>query len=670
MITGSSRLFVGNLAKDVVDEDLRDLFTPFGVVLTAEVIRDHETDVSRGFAFVQMATDAAGAAALEKLDRSEFRGKRLRIKVAAPKKPGGYVLTPTPQLMTPTPQLMTPTPQVLNPPPQATGPTPPTGEVAAPPARILEPPLTEAAPPTRISEPPLGATPISPAAPPPGVAPVAHPARQSALWAAGAAVAVLIVGGATWLMTQTPRADASTVLIVPLDVIEESNGAEYVGYAMAQALAVNLATVPELRVLPVPATTELGGRGATERADTAVAAGAGRLVMGTITRNPDGVHVSITLVDATQNRILWGVQRDARGADDMALASTLAHELASQLGQEMPRQVDHVLNLTGGPAMAIAPETAAALDALRRGEVAAGLSATERLLARFPSEPAAVALRTHALLLQWDAARSPETFRSFSDSLVALEKTNLASAYAEFYRAYVLYGEGRDEEAVERFTRILDRHQLSPWARAWVLRYRAIGHQRMGQVDRALTELRESQQLDPTNAWTLSILSEVLRLAGQPKDALVAAQQGLALAPGYWRNHQQVGEALSSMGKTAEAAEAFGRECALNEAQLSCSRWALELMKAGRKDEAKKAAERASAMLDNPIGHYNLACFLALAGDKPGALQELQLAVDAGLAERSMADDPDLNSLRETPEFRSLLAVVQSRLRRPDAGAP
>jgi len=113
-------------------------------------------------------------------------------------------------------------------------------------------------------------------------------------------------------------------------------------------------------VLPVPAAAELTGRGATQRAGTAVAAGAGRLVMGTLTRTGDGVHLSITLVDTALNKIIWGLQRDAREADDTALASTLAHELERHLGAPMPQWVEHVLNLTGSPAMATAPETAEA----------------------------------------------------------------------------------------------------------------------------------------------------------------------------------------------------------------------------------------------------------------------------------------------------------------------
>lgn len=622
MTQGNPRLFVGNLAEEVGDDDLRALFAVHGGIVEAQVIRDRDSGESRGFGFIQMATDAQAAAALAALHGTEFRGKRLRVKVAEPKKGGGF--------------------HVPN--------TQPEGQAPGAEAAALTPP-------------PRTPMPLPPPTPAAAALPQPPPAPKRAWLPAVAAVSLLAVLAGAWVVLRPARAAPGHVLIVPLDVMGQPHGGEYVGYALSQALAVNLATAASLKVLPVPGTAEVAGLGATQRAQLALKAGAGRLVVGTLTRVDSGVHVSLTLVDAQDNRILWGTQRDARGADDVALAGSLARELAAQLGGAVPELVDHVLNLSGGPVMATAPETAEALGALRRGEVQAALAATERLRAQFPQEVDAVALRTHALLLQWDAARSPATSNQFRESLERLEQAAPGSPYAEFYRAYILYESGRNDEAVTRFSRILDGHRLSPAARAWVLRYRAIGHQRLGKLPVALDELAESQRLDPTNAWTLSILAEVLLQAGQAEQALARARQGVALAPGYWRGHHGVGEALSALGRLDEAAEAFGRECELAHTQLACSRWAVELLKAGKREAAAQAADDAARLPETAVGLYNLGCFRALSGDGAGALERLARAVDLGLVEPGMGQDRDLATVRDDPRFKALWATVAARSR-------
>lgn len=72
-------VFVGNLAFKATDEELRDLFTPFGVVHASRIMRDRKTRRPRGFGFVEMPRQQAQRA-IKALDGKEFHGRKLRVR--------------------------------------------------------------------------------------------------------------------------------------------------------------------------------------------------------------------------------------------------------------------------------------------------------------------------------------------------------------------------------------------------------------------------------------------------------------------------------------------------------------------------------------------------------------------------------------------------------------
>ena len=81
----ANKLYVGNLNFQTQEHELRDLFAQHGEVLSANVITDRETGRSRGFGFVEMATEDAAKAAESALDGQEFDGRQLKVNPAKPK---------------------------------------------------------------------------------------------------------------------------------------------------------------------------------------------------------------------------------------------------------------------------------------------------------------------------------------------------------------------------------------------------------------------------------------------------------------------------------------------------------------------------------------------------------------------------------------------------------
>jgi RNA recognition motif-containing protein len=83
------KIYIGNLAQNVQEEDLNTLFSQHGKVNSVKIIRDMYTKVSRGFGFIEMFIKDEAQKALDVLNTFELKGKRLVVNEARPQKSRG-----------------------------------------------------------------------------------------------------------------------------------------------------------------------------------------------------------------------------------------------------------------------------------------------------------------------------------------------------------------------------------------------------------------------------------------------------------------------------------------------------------------------------------------------------------------------------------------------------
>lgn len=84
----TKRLFVGNLSFQTTESGLSGIFAQDGrQVATVSVVTDRDTGRSRGFAFVEMASEADAQKAIKALHGTQFDGRELRVDIAAERKP-------------------------------------------------------------------------------------------------------------------------------------------------------------------------------------------------------------------------------------------------------------------------------------------------------------------------------------------------------------------------------------------------------------------------------------------------------------------------------------------------------------------------------------------------------------------------------------------------------
>ena len=82
-------IFVGNLTFTTTEDELAQLFEPFGTVSQARIATDRDTGRSRGFGFVEMPNDAEAEAAIEELHGATIGGRQLTVNEARPREDRG-----------------------------------------------------------------------------------------------------------------------------------------------------------------------------------------------------------------------------------------------------------------------------------------------------------------------------------------------------------------------------------------------------------------------------------------------------------------------------------------------------------------------------------------------------------------------------------------------------
>ena len=80
------KVYVGNLSKQVTDQQLNELGAQYGSLLSANVATEHSSGSSKGFGFLEFSSDEAAQAAIAGLDGRDVNGQALKVNESKPRK--------------------------------------------------------------------------------------------------------------------------------------------------------------------------------------------------------------------------------------------------------------------------------------------------------------------------------------------------------------------------------------------------------------------------------------------------------------------------------------------------------------------------------------------------------------------------------------------------------
>ncbi|MCI0658728.1 MAG: tetratricopeptide repeat protein, partial [Acidobacteria bacterium] len=210
---------------------------------------------------------------------------------------------------------------------------------------------------------------------------------------------------------------------------------------------------------------------------------------------------------------------------------------------------------------------------------------------------------------------------------------------------------------------LLLRKDLAPAARSYVLGLRGQAERIAGDTDAALADLEEAVRISPMRAGLLWKLGETLRSVGRYEEALLRIRQAAAMNPSNPVIQSTLGLTLANLDRAEEGLKPSAKACELSHSQPLCAGYAIALQRAGRTQQAAEVYRLAAALTEDSDGMYNLACYMALTGNRSEAIRLLRRAVDLGDVDSYIERDPDLATLRGDPGFDAIVAEVSGRLR-------
>lgn len=514
---------------------------------------------------------------------------------------------------------------------------------------------------------PAPPSPLPPGAPSPGDAsPVAAPAPPASRWLVATLSLLLVItlGLLAWEVwgrddraRSAPGAPIRAIAVLPLRNLSGDPAQEYFVDGMTEAVIARLASLGGVQVTSRTSVMQFKS---PDRAipDIARALGVDAVLEGSVIRQGDRVRVIAQLIDGRTDAHLWATEYDREVRDVLALQAELAQAIAGQIRTTV-RQ----------PAAAQAERTVSAqayehylkgrfllnestADSVQRSleEFRASIAADPTFAPAYAGLASAHTDLGTVLIGATPGGESVE--RAAAAANEALERDpQLAEAYSVLGRALV--GQWRWTEAEAAFTRALDLNPSDARTHYWWAEW-LIAHQRN---DEAIASAKRARDLDPLSMRIGAEYGLILGLARRHEEAVTQLRSVLAVQPDHVQAMWWMGTNLIDAGRPAEALASLERAAALSgRSSAILGQLARAYGKLGRRADAERLRDELVARSrDRYVPPTSLATALLAAGDREGALQRLERAIDEKanglhLTWVSAASDP----LRPEARFQAL----------------
>lgn len=409
------------------------------------------------------------------------------------------------------------------------------------------------------------------------------------------AVVLLLVNR---FVTHRDSLDLPQKSVAVLPLVNESGDPdnEYFSDGLSEELIASLSQIRDLKVIGRSSSFRFKGKDTDSRTIGAML-GVANLLEGTVRRQAERVRIVVGLVNAADGHQLWSHTYDRDAKDIFAVQSEIARAVADSL---------EVSLLGDQPALATEP---AERNVQAHNAYLQGHFHLERN--SFESWPKAVAAYDEAIKLDRDYAIAYAERAEAWAWISTRNPPDVAQAQSNARRDA--------EKAVALEPNLAAAHASLGWVR-FIVDWDYAG---------ALTELRQAEQLAPSNARSRYQLSQVVLYMGQIDEAIALARQAVDLDPLAYSAHGILARALMAGGKIEEA-EAQGRKSAqLQPAALGNRRWqVIGAVLRGDAETALREADQESSQASafgptQGFLHFERALALYASGDRLAADQAL-----------------------------------------------
>lgn len=482
----------------------------------------------------------------------------------------------------------------------------------------------------------------------------AAPRRRPGIAAACLAVAIAAVAG-WWFWSRPVLAHQQSIAVIPLRVLNAGARNEYLGTRLSDALITRLGSLREITVRPLTGIEKLAGK---DPYDVGREAGADTVLEGTIQQAGNLIRVSVRLLRVKDRSLIWVETFDGDSANPFTLEDAISVRVANSLlrslsaGQQSAlvkrytRNPEAYGNYLRGRYYA----TRYTEDGFRKG--------LAYLQSAIDSDPGYALAYSGLADAYYDASNMllPPADAMPKAKAAAQRAVALDASLAEAHVSLGLVASKYDwnwADAEREFQTALALDPNSAAAHQWYGLYRA----QLGDMNRAIAELRRAQELDPLSSDINGYLATTLYWARRYDEAAQQDQKTIDFDPAFAPGHVGLCWVFGAAGRFAEAVAECEKGSAAAPGVWSSLALARANALAGNRAAAEKAIDRVRKGAGPQfVSGYDLAVVYAALGKKDEAFA----ALDDAYQHRAewmgyLKIDPQVDALRGDARFAALL---------------
>jgi TolB-like protein/Tfp pilus assembly protein PilF len=387
------------------------------------------------------------------------------------------------------------------------------------------------------------------------------PARARLLLALGGLILVAL-GVSAYFIASTRHNAISSVAVLPFADRSEHADSEYLSDGLAESLIYRLSQLPNLKVSPTSAVMRYKGQ-EVDVQKIAAELGVDAVLSGRMVKRDDNLMISVELIDARSNRLLWGEQFERKMSELM----TTQREIAAAISQKLQ------LKLSGEESTGLTKRYTTNNEAYKHylkgryywnkrtaESVEKGIDQFTAAVQNDPGFALAYAglADCYAILATYAGRRWQENLPLARSH--ALKATQLDGALAEPHATLGVLNhfEWRTAEAEAEFKRAIELNRNYATAHHWYGRLLRA----MGRNDEAWSQMNEANEIDPLSLVVLNNIAEIQIDRGNLEEAEGICKKMLDLEPNFWAGHhtlavvflkqQRYDEALAEAQKGVE----------------------------------------------------------------------------------------------------------------------
>ena len=479
--------------------------------------------------------------------------------------------------------------------------------------------------------------------------------HRSAIYAPAAAILIIAIAGFFWNKSHSPKrpvSAANTIAVLPFHMLGSDPSNAYLGSGLTDALITRLTNLRGIAVRPMSSVLRLADK------DPFAAGrelGADAVLDGKVQRFENKIRVTVQMLRVKDGASLWAATFDENLTSLFALEDSISARVTASLAPSL-RAADVSKRNTRNPE---------AYQNYLRGRYYAsryteegyrkGVDYLNQAIAADPGYALAYSGLADAY---YDASNMlfPPREAMSKAKAAAQRAVEIDPALAEAHVSLGIVASKFDWDwpaAQREFQTALDLNPNLASAHLWYALYRAA----LGDLDKAVQELRRSQELDPLSTDSSGYLGTVLYWSRKYDTAIEQSRKVIEFDPNYFPAYVSTAWALEALGRPLEAVTACEKARAIVSTPWTEAALARAAALAGKRDQALETIQSLNRLSrDRFVSGYDIAAIYAALGQKDEAFAWLEKAYDQR-AEwlEYLKIDPQLDNLRSDPRFAVLL---------------